>query len=206
MRIDDVPEWDSQWEGLDPRFRLYLFSDGSSVSTHDIFDANVHEAFEAAHMMSQGDTVLWSLALVVDDSGHGRGLRWLSGSDYNGAPLNAVEWRARAVMQNRYLAAVTRAGREARLPDGRRVIRMFCDGTTGWPLWESFTDHYVVGPAELSISTELGADLTAWSERFCTRHEDDPLPEGGMQEGTALAGRLRDEVAHEAEVRPEFLY
>ncbi|WP_433677230.1 hypothetical protein [Microbacterium gorillae] len=209
MRIIEVPEWDSSWEGYDPRFRLYLFTlapgaSSAAVSTHDILEANVHEALEAAHMMSHGDTLLWSLALVENSDG-ARGLRWLSGMDYNSAPLNAVEWRARRLMQDRYLSAVTRAGREPRLPDGRRVLRMFSDQQSGWPLWESFTDHYIVTSDHLSLSSELSEDLTAWNSRFNDRALDDPLPEGWVEDGVKLWERLVAEIGDGAEVRPEFL-
>lgn len=57
--------------------------------------------------------------------------------------------------------ARSRRGEPPVLPDGRRVIRMF----SGWassPLWESFTDDYVVDPRSLGISDDLTRDLLAW--------------------------------------------
>lgn len=105
------------------------------------------------------DDRLWSVALVVDDSTHGRGLIWLVGGDYNSPPTSPREWRMRAEMQDRLLSQRSRKNLPLTLPDGRRVIRLF----PGWgrkrPLRESFSEQYTLNAKDLPLSRELAADL-----------------------------------------------
>jgi hypothetical protein len=208
MRSEYVDERDSTWELHDPRFRLLLFEGpGAAVTAVDIADASVDEALESARELSGGDERLWALALVGVDARGARGLTWLSGMDYNDAPGDAVEWRRRREMQDRYLAARSRRGQAPVLPDGRRLIRVFPEWSTRWPLWESFTDHYLLDATTLDITAGLDDDLTAWNAEWQRRQPDEPLadPDGWRGRGLDLVARLRRELDGSAEVRPEFL-
>jgi hypothetical protein len=152
-----------------------------------------------------GKEHLWSVALVTNDE-HGRpGLIWLSGTDYTERPTTAMAWRQRGKMQDRYL--MSRAyGEPPRLPNGLRVIRLFPEWTSGWPLWESFSDAYHLDAADLDLSPELSAALYDWHEEWWHRDLDDPLPAGWTERGQVLFDRLQSELDGVAEVRPDFLF
>lgn len=206
MRGFAVDERDSTWERDDPRFRLYAF-DGpdNAVTTVDILDATVEEALEVARTMSDDDARLWSLALVEDDRRGMRGLIWLSGMDYNDPPGSAREWTRRRHMQDRYLMAAVRRGAAPLLPNDLRVIRVFPEWGSGWPLWESFTDAYRLTGDDIGLTEDLSTALYEWNEAWCARGLDDPVPEGWEEQGVLLTDRLRAELSGIAEVRPEFL-
>lgn len=93
-----------------------------------------------------------------------------------------------------------------RLDDGRRLIRMFPEWGTELPLWESFTDHYLIGRDTLPISDALLAALTAWNAHWKDRSEDAPLrdEQRWRAQGRALVEELRSELHGIAEVRSEF--
>ncbi|MCG7415429.1 hypothetical protein MHK74_12805 [Microbacterium aurum] len=206
MRGYVVDERDSAWERDDARYRVYVFEGaGNAVTTFDLEGATVEEALETAAAMSGDDERLWSLALVEDDARGLRGLIWLSGMDYNDPPGSAREWQRRRQMQDRYLLARSRRGETNVLPNGLRLIRMFPEWVTGWPLWESFSDEYHLTGSDLGLSPELSAALCAWNEAWQSRDVDDPLPEGWEDRGRVLVARLRSELEGVAEVRPEFL-
>ena len=206
MRGFYVDERDSTWERDDARYRVYMFEGpANAVTTLDIVDATVEEALESAHAMSNGDERLWSLALVETDSRGMRGLIWLSGMDYNDPPDSAQEWKRRRQMQDRYLTAAHRRGEPAVLPNGLRVIRVFPEWVSGWPLWENLTDDYRLTGPDLSLSPELSAGLFDWNEAWLMRQEDDPLPDGWEEQGQLLVRQLQTELSGVAEVRPEFL-
>lgn len=203
MRVLPADERDSTWEDLEPRFRLFLFSGpGNAVQTIDFLDTSIDEIRRELRIIADDDRRLWSLALVRGE-GRDRGLVWLSGYDYNDAPTEPAEWRRRREMQERYLAARSRRGEPPLLPDGRRVIRMFSGGTSS-PLWESFTDAYVVDPRDLGVSDDLSRELHAWDAAIQNGGLDAPAPANTLDHGLALWRRLRDELAPIAEVRPEF--
>jgi hypothetical protein len=208
MRGELVDERDSSWESHDPRFRILVFEGArNAVRAVDIVDASVDDAFESARALSEGDRRLWSLALVTDDRQGGRGLVWLSGMDYNDAPVTAKQWALRRQMQNRYLMAKVQRRQPPLLPNGLRVIRVFPEWVSGLPLWESFTDQYHLDPGSLDLSHELSAALFAWNEEWLSRSEDEPLadPRGWRRRGLRLVGQLQAELDGVAEIRPEFL-
>ena len=208
MRGEYVDERDSAWERDDPRFRVYVFKGpGNAVTTVDIIDATIDEALDSARALSHGDEDLWSLALVENDARGRRGLIWLSGMDYNDTPCTAREWQRRRQMQDRYLRARSRTGRAPLLPNGMRLVRVFPEWVSGWPLWESFTDQYRLDSTSLTISVDLGDALYGWNEQWLSRREDEPLadPDDWETQGIALVGRLSRELEGVAEVRPEFL-
>ncbi len=196
---------DSTWERDDARYRVWIFAGpDNAVTTFDLTDATVEDALEAAHAMSRGDELLWSLALVELDERGLPGLLWLSGMDYNDAPGSAREWRRRRQMQDRYLRSRSTRGVPLVLPNGLRVIRVFPEWIDGEPLWESFSDDYHQSGAALGLSPELSADLRDWNARWSMRTED-AVDDGWEDEGLALVARLRIELDGVAEVRPEFL-
>lgn len=201
-----VDERDSTWERDDARYRVYVFEGpANAVTTLDIVEATVEEALETALAMSNGDERLWSLALVENDSRGMRGLIWLSGMDYNDPPGSAREWQRRRQMQDRYLMARSRHARPTVLPNGLRVVRVFPEWISGWPLWEDFTDDYRLTGPQLGLTSELSADLYDWNEAWLARQVDDPLPAGWVEQGRVLVRRLQGELGGVAEVRPEFL-
>ena len=208
MRGEYVDERDSTWERNDPRFRVYVFKGaGNTTTVMDITDATVEEALESAHALANGGEHLWSLALVQDDARGRRGLLWLSGMDYNDWPATALEWRRRRQMQDRYLSARRRRGLAVVLPNGLRLIRVFPEWWGGWPLWESFTDHYRLDDQSLTVTRELADALFDWNEEWLDRDENEPLahPAEWEQRGVELVEQLRRELDGVAEVRPEFL-
>ena len=207
MRGLPADERDSTWERDDARYRLYVFKGaGNAATTTDIFEATIEQALESALTLSDDDEHLWSLALVENDSRGMRGLIWLSGMDYNDAPTTGQEWRRRKQMQDRYLTAKNRRGEPPILPNGLRVIRVFPEWVSGWPLWEDFTaDYRRTGPG-LGLTRELSDDLFNWNDVWSARKVDSPLPAGWQDEGSRLVVRLRDELKEVAEVRPEFLH
>ena len=207
MRAISTDERDSAWERTDARYRVYVF-DGpdNAVTTVDLVETTLDEALDAARDLSGRDERLWSLALVETDARGLRGLVWLSGMDYNDPPDSAMERAQRARMQNRYLAERRRRGSALHLPNGRRLIRMFPEWTEGWPLWESFSDHYHLTPADLTLSPALGEELRGWNEVWSARGLDAPVPTGWYDEGIRLLGLLREELDDVAEVRAEFLH
>jgi hypothetical protein len=206
MRHLAVDERDSTWERHDPRFRVYVFEGpGNAVSTIDVLDATVEEAFESAIALSRGDERLWALALISEEPPRSRGLVWLSGMDYNDAPSNAQQWRLRKQMQNRYLSAKDRRGVAPVLPNGLRVIRMFPEWASGWPLWESFTGAYRLDGPDLGLSDALSEALYDWNELWLSRSVDQPEPLGWRGRGHELFEALSRELDGIAEVRPEYL-
>lgn len=217
MRMQEVDERDSSWEIDAARFRIYVFEGAANaVSTFDLLGATVEEALETARVQASDDQHLWSLALVHDDGRAGRGLVWLSGNDYNDVPPSVDEasyWRARGAMQDRYLAARSRAGDPVVLPTGERVIRFFPDFGVELPLWESFTESYPVERGTLPLSPSLEHALTTWSARWDDLVGNDISTitsssgwKGWCDEGLQLLSHLRKALAGIAEVRPEFLF
>ena len=207
MRGFPVDERDSTWERDDARYRLYVFKGaGNSVTTIDIVEATIEQALESALALSNGDEHLWSLALVENDSRGMRGLIWLSGMDYNDPPSTAWEWERRRQMQDRYLMAKSRRGEPAVLPNGLRLIRVFPEWVSGWPLWENFTDEYRRTGPDLGLTQQLSDALLEWNRTWLARQEDDPVPTGWEDEGNRLVARLRSELDGIAEVRPEFMH
>lgn len=206
MRGYLVDERDSTWERDDARYRIYIFEgSGNDVTTFDLEGATVEEALEEASAMSGADERLWSLALVEDDARGLRGLIWLSGMDYNDPPGSAREWQRRRQMQDRYLLARSRRGETNVLPNGLRLIRVFPEWVSGWPLWESFSDEYHLTGSDLGLSSDLSTALFAWNDAWQSRDVDAPLPEAWEEHGRVLVARLRSELEGVAEVRPEFL-
>lgn len=206
MRGFYVDERDSTWERDDARYRVYVFEGpGNTVTTLDIVEATVEEALESALALSNGDERLWSLALVENDSRGMRGLIWLSGMDYNDPPGSAREWQRRRQMQDRYLMAKRRRGEPAVLPNGLRIIRVFPEWVSGWPLWENFSDDYHLTGPDLGLTPELSAALYEWNEAWADRPVDDPVPAGWAERGQLLVRRLQAELEGVAEVRPDFL-
>jgi len=200
-----VDERDSTWERDDARFRVYIFKGASNAATTiDLVDATVEEALGSALALSNGDEHLWSMALVENDSRGLRGLIWLSGMDYNDPPSTAREWPRRRQMQDRYLRAKSRRGEPPRLPNGLRLIRVFPEWLSGWPLWEDYTEHYRLTGPDLGLSPRLSDALFEWNEEWLRRHEDDSPPAGWEDRGLALLLQLRGELNGVAEVRPEF--
>ena len=178
---------------------------GNEVTTIDVVEATIEEALESALALSDGDKHLWSLALVENDSRGMRGLIWLSGMDYNDPPITAREWQRRRQMQDRYLMAKSRRGEQPVLPNGLRLIRVFPEWVSGWPLWENFSEDYRRTGPDLGLTSELSDALFDWNEAWLARQENDPLPAGWEDEGNRLVIRLRSELDEVAEVRPEFL-
>lgn len=206
MRGIPSDERDSTWERDDARYRLYVFTGpDNAVTTTDIVEATIEEALDCADALSEGDAHLWSLALVENDARGMRGLIWLSGMDYNDPPDSPREWQRRGQMQDRYLRARRRRGEPVVLPNGLRLIRVFPEWVSGWPLWENFTEDYRLTGADLGLTDSLSEALFEWNEAWLSRDENDPLPAGWEAEGHRLVGRLRDELRGVAEVRPEFL-
>lgn len=201
-----MDERDSTWERDDPRFRVYVFAGpGNAVSTVDVLDATIEQALESARTLSKGDECLWALALVDDHSRGSRGLIWLSGMDYHDIPTTSVDWQRRRQMQDRYLKDKRRRGLACKLPNGLRVIRVFPEWVTGWPLWESFSEDYrLTGPA-LGLTRGLSDALYAWNESWRERQEEAPIPEGWEERGRHLVQLLQTELEGVAEVRPEFM-
>lgn len=206
MRGYLVDERDSTWERDDAHYRIYIFEGaGNEVTTFDLEGATVEEALEQASAMSGADERLWSLALVENDARGLRGLIWLSGMDYNDPPGSAREWQRRRQMQDRYLLARSRRGESNVLPNGLRLIRVFPEWVSGWPLWESFSDEYHLTGSDLGLSSDLSTALFAWNDAWQSRDVDAPLPEAWEEHGRVLVARLRSELEGVAEVRPEFL-
>lgn len=206
MRGYLVDERDSTWERDDAHYRIYIFEGaGNEVTTFDLEGATVEEALEQASAMSGADERLWSLALVENDARGLRGLIWLSGMDYNDPPGSAREWQRRRQMQDRYLLARSRRGESNVLPNGLRLIRVFPEWVSGWPLWESFSDEYHLTGSDLCLSSDLSTALFAWNDAWQSRDVDAPLPEAWEEHGRVLVARLRSELEGVAEVRPEFL-
>ncbi|WP_454118363.1 hypothetical protein [Microbacterium lacticum] len=206
MRGYLVDERDSTWERDDAHYRIYIFEGaGNEVTTFDLEGATVEEALEQASAMSGADERLWSLALVENDARGLRGLIWLSAMDYNDPPGSAREWQRRRQMQDRYLLARSRRGESNVLPNGLRLIRVFPEWVSGWPLWESFSDEYHLTGSDLGLSSDLSTALFAWNDAWQSRDVDAPLPEAWEEHGRVLVARLRSELEGVAEVRPEFL-
>ncbi len=206
MRGWYVDERDSTWERDDARYRIYVFEGpDNAVTTFDLADATIEEALQTGLAMSNGEERLWSLALVETDARGLRGLIWLSGMDYNDAPGSASEWRRRRQMQDRYLAAKRLRGEPPALPNGLRLIRVFPEWVSGWPLWESFSDGYQLTGPDLGLTSELSDALYQWNETWNTRGADDPVAAGWQEQGQILVRQLQAELEGVAEVRPEFL-
>jgi len=157
MRGLPADERDSTWERDDARYRLYVFKGaGNAATTTDIFEATIEQALESALTLSDDDEHLWSLALVENDSRGMRGLIWLSGMDYNDAPTTGQEWRRRKQMQDRYLTAKNRRGEPPILPNGLRVIRVFPEWVSGWPLSGPTSDSPASSAMTCSTGTKCG--------------------------------------------------
>lgn len=208
MRVEYVDERDSTWERYESRFRILRFEGpGNAVTAVDIIDATVEDAMEHARALSGNDQHLWSLALIEQVEG-ARGLVWLSGMDYNDTPLDERQWKLRQQMQNRYLLAREKRKLETVLPNGQRLLRVFPEWASGWPIWENFTSGYRLDASALDISPELGDALFDWNEEWLTRQENEPLadPNGWRERGVTLVDRLARELDGKAEIRPEFLW
>lgn len=206
MRAVYVDERNSTWERDDARYRIFVFKGtDNAVTATDLTDATVEEAVEAAQALSEKDAHLWSLALIEDDARGLPGLLWLSGMDYNDPPDTPQGWRRRRQMQDRYLMAKSRAGQPLLLPNGLRLIRMFPEWVSGWPLWESFTEQYRLEAQDLGLTSALGRDLYDWNEVWLMTSEEDPTPAEWLKRGQQLFQQLKVELAGRAEVRPEFL-
>lgn len=206
MRGVYVDERDSTWERDDAKYRVLVFrGHDNAVTAMDLEDATIEEALEAARALSESDAHLWSLALVERNSRGLPGVVWLSGMDYGDPPRTPQEWRRRAQMQTRYLSAKVRSGQPPLLPNGLRLIRMFPEWVSGWPLWESFTEQYRLEASDLDLSSALDRELYAWNEAWLSRSEDDPPPAGWLEHGQELFHRLKLELHGKAEVRPDFL-
>lgn len=203
MYAESADRTDTTWEDLRPRFRVFVYpGPGQDTRILDIFEVSIDTVLREMRILSNDDRDLWSVALVRGD-GQKRGLVWLTGYDYDDTPTDEVEWRRRREMQERYLMARARRGEAIVLPDGRRVIRMF----SGWassPLWESFTEEYVVDPRSLGISDDLRQGLLDWDAAIQAAGTDGAAPRDSLERGLALWRRLRDELASVAEVRPDF--
>ncbi len=91
------------------------------------------------------------------------------------------------------------------LPNGLRVIRLFPEWVSGWPLWENFTDNYRLSRPDLGLTPELSQALYDWNETWLMRQLDDPVPGGWREQGERLVLQLQAELAGVAEVRPELL-
>ncbi|AZS42984.1 hypothetical protein [Microbacterium oleivorans] len=116
---------------------------------------------------------------------------------------NETEARRRALWarQDRQIKSRT----PPRLDDGRRLIRVFPEYTTDLPLWENFTDHYLVERGMLPLSSDLDAALAEWNEKWSpTRSSEDPEEQRWLAQGHALVRRLRTELHGIAEIRAEF--
>lgn len=100
------------------------------------------------------------------------------------------------------------------IPPIPRVIRLFPDYSRTYPLWENSTPTWDVGyttaPETCGLSKELGEDLASWQtffETHCNPFEGwDSLENRRRwhQDGERLTQRLRAEVGHFADVKPEF--
>lgn len=99
-----------------------------------------------------------------------------------------------------------RASDPPRLRDGRRLIRVFPEWGTDLPLWESFTEHYLVDRDTFPISSDLLDGLAAWNAEWQNRSELDDLPDEDRwtADGHALVSRLRAELNGIAAIRAEF--
>jgi hypothetical protein len=93
-----------------------------------------------------------------------------------------------------------------RLADGRRLIRVFPEWGTELPLWESFTDHYLVERGMFPISDALLDALAEWNAQWQNRPEDARLAheEHWLATGRSLVRQLRTELHGIAEIRAEF--
>ncbi|SDQ27972.1 hypothetical protein [Microbacterium sp. cf332] len=203
MDVELADRSDTTWEDLRPRFRVFIYpAPDEPARILDFVDVSIDAVLHEVGTLADDDRHLWSLALVRG-IGVERGLVWLSGYDYDDTPTDAVEWQRRGEMQARYLMARARRGEPVVLPDGRRVIRMF-SGHASSPLWESFTDGYVVDPHSLGLNGDLVRDLVAWDEAIQDSGPEGEPPEGWLEAGLHIWRRLRDELAPVAEVRPEF--
>ena len=114
--------------------------------------------------------------------------------DYNDPPGSAREWQRRRQMQDRYLLARSRRGESNVLPNGLRLIRVFPEWVSGWPLWESFSDEYHLTGPDLGLSSDLSTALFAWNDAWQSRDVDAPLPEAWEEHGRVLVARLRSEL------------
>lgn len=114
-----------------------------------------------------------------------------------------TEARRRALWdkQNRQLRSRT----PPRLDNERRLIRVFPEYTVDLPLWENFTDHYLIERGMLPLSTDLETALARWNESWSpSRSSDGPEGQRWLAEGHALIRRLRTELHGIAEIRAEF--
>ncbi|MFF1572615.1 hypothetical protein ACFVWR_07710 [Leifsonia sp. NPDC058292] len=203
MQVFEVDDRAPSWESHSPRFRMYVFEGATGLTTRlDFVDARLKDVLDAGEV-AERDGRLWSVAAVVDDA-NGTGLVWLIGMDYDSPPATAAERRARAEMQDRYLARRSQHVQPLTLPDGRRVIRFFVDHGHRWPLWESFADEYTRTPDELGLSADLKAGLRRWYDEWEPVALDDGPPPEWYVEGRRLAAATQKELGDIAEVRIEF--
>ncbi len=218
MRQVAVDERDSSWEIHEARFRVYVFMGaGNAVNTIDLAHGTIEQVLDEARYLAGGNRHLWSLALVHDDPGQGRGLVWLSGNDYNLPPEprndSAAYWRARGAMQSRYLMARVQAGEPVVLPTGERSIRMFPEWSVDLPLWEDHSEHYPVERGVLPLSAALEHSLVAWNRRWeqlanpelaSSTSTESPEWSAWFADGVAHLAALRAELRGVAEIRPDF--
>jgi len=98
-----------------------------------------------------------------------------------------------------------------------REIRFFPDWGHRWPLWgDLLHEEMALGPADLSLSTELTADLRAWWDFWDEHLDPDPLPPRApgwdtdrnrriwLLAGEELARRLRSEFGERLTLLPSF--
>lgn len=110
MRAEDSDERDSSWEGLRPRYRVFIFHHsrtplgeddyGNYVETFDLSEADLADVTAFAEDKAHGEH-LYAIGLVVDNDADypgRRGIIWLSGYDYNARPQNDFEAHAIEVM------------------------------------------------------------------------------------------------------------
>lgn len=79
MQAKLIDERDNRWESGTATFRVYISAD-ATTETFDLTDGNVLDAIAWAQRTAGPDRT-YAVALVVDDSQHGRGLVWLIGTD-----------------------------------------------------------------------------------------------------------------------------
>ena len=117
---------------------------------------------------------------------------------------NETEARKRALWakQDRQVKSRT----PPRLDDGRRLIRVFPEYVTDLPLWERFTEHYLIERGMLPLSIDLEDSLAAWNQEWQIHTLEGGIPDEQrwLAHGHALVRRLRTELHGIAEIRAEF--
>lgn len=203
MRIVASRLREIQWQEHEPRLRLHIFEGAENdLQSFDLVEHTIVQALDSARMLSDENRKLWSLAVLNERDA--AGLIWVSGYDYRSTPTHASEWRLRKEMQDRYLSAMSQRGEEPRLPDGLRVIRLMPEWSVELPLWESFTDSYLISPGEVSIAQKLECELTEWNRDWQSYGFENERPKSWFDRGWQLHEQLQIQLAETAEVRPDF--